>query len=541
MSWRFRKNDATSGRSEAFSFVLPFGFFSRRRNAMSLVSLASVRTPCAGHAESLTARVGGLEPRPTVWPSLPFKGEGRLNLRLIRIDIPLEEALTMPIHNVVRLRASASLFADDSSGVRFSAFMPKYLAAHTAFHVLDDERLVLYFRQNAGKGTTFTVRHLNVTDSWTKQAKLFLAWAASKLAFWIDPILLYEKNGRHYEESGRVVFERLVDEGCPNVRFVIDRGVANELDVDPRYRKRFLYQHTFAHYVRFFRCQTFLGTETAAHALELRCQNLFVQRKLKSRRSTHVFLQHGVMYMISLDSPQRTSFRRTNVKGRFLVVVSSHKEAQHFIDSADFSEEELIVCGLPKFDRSFMNDDADKILVMPTWRIWEFAEMREHPEKAAYTKMVAKIVSSIPESLRDKVVVAPHPLFDQATFAGSPGKAAVGSYDELLRGVRLLITDYSSIAFDAFYRGANVVFWWEEKDECMARYGEGTHLMIDEQSAFGPVCYSPDELEAAVVELYGKPQSREYAERFAEIVEHRDGHNTDRLLKELADKGVLNK
>jgi len=33
----------------------------------------------------------------------------------------------------------------------------------------------------------------------------------------------------------------------------------------------------------------------------------------------------------------------------------------------------------------------------------------------------------------------------------------------------------------------------------------------------------------------------EYAERFAEIVEHRDGHNTDRLLKELADKGVLNK
>lgn len=120
----------------------------------------------------------------------------------------------MPIHNVVRLRASASLFADDSSGVRFSAFMPKNLAAHTAFHVLDDERLVLYFRQNAGKGTTFTVRHLNVTDSWTKQAKLFLAWAASKLAFWIDPILLYEKNGRHYEESGRVVFERLVDEGC---------------------------------------------------------------------------------------------------------------------------------------------------------------------------------------------------------------------------------------------------------------------------------------------------------------------------------------
>ena len=71
------------------------------------------------------------------------------------------------------------------------------------------------------------------------------------------------------------------------------------------------------------------------------------------------------MYMISLDSPQRTSFRRTNVKRPVLGRSILHKEAQHFIDSADFSEEELIVCGLPKFDRSFMNDDADKILVMP--------------------------------------------------------------------------------------------------------------------------------------------------------------------------------
>ena len=75
MSWRFRKNDATSGRSEAFSFVLPFGFFSRRRNRnVARVACFRFARPAQGHAASLTARVGGLEPRPTVWPSLPFNG-----------------------------------------------------------------------------------------------------------------------------------------------------------------------------------------------------------------------------------------------------------------------------------------------------------------------------------------------------------------------------------------------------------------------------------------------------------------------------------
>ena len=67
------------------------------------------------------------------------------------------------------------------------------------------------------------------------------------------------------------------------------------------------------------------------------------------------------------------------------------------------------------------------------------------------------------------------------------------------------------------------------------------HAFDDRRAERSSVRLLPDELEAAVAELYGKPQSREYAERFAEIVEHRDGHNTDRLLKELADKGVLNK
>ena len=54
------------------------------------------------------------------------------------------------------------------------------------------------------------------------------------------------------------------------------------------------------------------------------------------------------------------------------------------------------------------------------------------------------------------------------------------SYDDILRDTAVLITDYSSIAYDAFYRGANVIFWWKEKDFCMEQYNG--HLMLNEDN-----------------------------------------------------------
>lgn len=226
------------------------------------------------------------------------------------------------------------------------------------------------------------------------------------------------------------------------------------------------------------------------------------------------------------------------MKGKPYVVVSSQKEAEHFIDLGGFRKEELIVSGLPKFDRSYMNAGADKILIMPTWRIWEFNEMRHDPSSTKYVRMIERIVKAVPADLRDKVVVANHPLFAESTFLGG-NLQDVGSYDELLRDVSLLITDYSSIAYDAFYRGANVVFYWEELEECMEHYGGDTHLMLTDDTAFGPVCRNGGELASAVARLYGDSQPDVYVDHYREIVEFHDGKNTERLLDRLHAEGVI--
>jgi CDP-glycerol glycerophosphotransferase (TagB/SpsB family) len=239
------------------------------------------------------------------------------------------------------------------------------------------------------------------------------------------------------------------------------------------------------------------------------------------------------MMMISLDSPQRSSFRRDHMRGKARVVVSSEREAQHFIDLAGFAPNDLIICGLPKFDQSYANADADKILIMPTWRHWEFNAMKYDPQNTGYLKMIDRLKSAVPEQLQDKVVVAFHPLFNPDVFDREDAGEKDRSYDDILRKTRLLITDYSSIAFDAFYRGANVIFYWEELSECMEHYGEPTRLMIDDRSAFGDVCYNRTDLTSAITKSYYREQNAEHLARYRELVAFHDGRNTERLLARL--------
>ena len=111
--------------------------------------------------------------------------------------------------------------------------------------------------------------------------------------------------------------------------------------------------------------------------------------------------------------------------------------------------------------------------------------------------------------------------------------------DDTLKQCDVLITDYSSIAYDAFYRGSNIIFCWEEKEECMANYGPETTLMLTEELAFGDVCYKSEQITDSIQRLYGKSQPDAYQEHYSKIVEHHDNRNSDRIVELLKKDGVL--
>ncbi|MCL1880251.1 MAG: CDP-glycerol glycerophosphotransferase family protein [Actinomycetia bacterium] len=524
--------DQQGRRRNRFRAFMPFFHNSKKRQTLGLTCLFITKTSYPVALEDMRIVINDQYFMPEI---LIGSKKGRYrHFCLLRLKLKMKDLQHMKIHNAMRAYIQVDEDTRIYRPITYNVVLRRYVAAHGHFLYDEKQDTTAFFRQSVGRGMLLTVRHRNQTDLLHRRLKLYLAWLLSVLMPFNRPILLFEKNASKYEESAKVVFERMVDMGQPRIHYVISKQMAERLDVADSYRRHFIYQHSFRHYLAFFRCRMFIGTESIAHCLELRVQNPFAQHKISRGKKGYVFLQHGVMMMISLDSPQRTSFRRDHMRGKVRVVVSSPREAQHFIDLAGFAPDELVVSGLPKFDFSYQYPDADKILVMPTWRFWEFNAIKYDTANAGYVRMIKRILEEVPEHLKDKVVVAPHPLFGKEVFQHATGEAN-GSYDELLRKTRLLITDYSSISFDAFYRGANVLFYWRELEECMSHYGEPTHLMLDEHSVFGDVCLDDAELGDAIERNYSQAQAEQYIERYRQLVVHHDGCNTERLVNRVQE------
>ena len=432
-------------------------------------------------------------------------------------------------------------------------------------------------------------RGTDISDAPGARLRIRLAWLLSKLQPVKRKIVLWEKFSSRYEESARRVYERLVDDGNKQARFILDEDVLKrELEtnkIKQVYQDQIVHRCSFEHYRLFFSGRTFISTETFAHLSGLHPSSRLVRKHIKRARFNYVFLQHGVMYMIPLGNAKRGAvFSSADSKGLWRVVVSSELEKQHFVQLGGYKPKELYVCGLPKYDANKWDSHADLIAIMPTWRPWELGEVRTNLTESKYYKMLLKIFNAVPEQLKDKVRILAHPRFQDFVFAANtpltPHIIKDTPYDEVLQHVKLLITDYSSISYDAFYRGANVIFDWEELDECMQAYGQGTHLMLTQDLAFGDIYLgehhttnhgvppttnngeypttsahhnngehhipeqscsssSTSNLSALIEKGYFEQQDPEYIKRYRQIVNFHDGKNTERLMQMMRKDGII--
>lgn len=399
-----------------------------------------------------------------------------------------------------------------------------------------------FFYQSINNLLSFTSREAYYSDSKMEQYKIEAAHvlASSFLRnFLKDKIVFFEKKCSRYEESASVLFEKCADEGFTSVRYIIDKHAKGYRSVPKKYRKYIVKRNSFMHYLLFFGSSVFLSSESVSHIMDTNSCSSLVRQRLYQKDFKYAFLQHGVMYMYSLTG--RFDFTRGDGMARHAkVVVSSEAEAEHFIKCGKYRKENLIVSGLPKFDRAKRDKEHRKIIIMPTWRGFEYNVMKDHLEESTYYQFIYRIVEAVPEKLKKEVVVVPHPLVKE--FFMKPNRlskylAEEASYDELLKGAELLITDYSSIAYDAFYRGAKVIFCWEEKEICLSKLGFS--LMLNEENIFGDISYQFADLQELILENYYGHQREIYIERYKKIVAFHDGKNTQRCFDALKKCGFF--
>ncbi len=532
--------DESYRKASVMKNILPL--YMKRGKKMICLSLFKLSAPVKLNIKDAYVTVGDREYKPS-FACVKLKG-GKAYFGIYRFSLSIDDVINMPATNMVALNYNNPLGALVKCHIVYGAVFGMFLGLRGPITIEKETNSVAVFRQSRGNRLNVYVRSYNVSDKLSKRIAQAIAFALSKLWYGKKArslVLLFEKNSSKFEESASVLFEKLIDSGYRYSYFIITKEAAG--DVPEKYRKNVLIKNSFKHYLYFFKAKTFIGTETLVHSIDLKTFNKLALMKIADKRKNYVFLQHGVMYMVSLDSEARKMFKRQNLKGKYRVVVSSQAEADHFVEFGRHDYEDLYISGLPKFDKNILNPDADKIIIMPTWRPWEINTARDNFLETSYFKMIMKIFDSVPDELKDKVVILPHPLIinelKNLPKAVTDTIVTDAKYDLLLRQARVLITDYSSIAYDAFYRGSRVIFYWEEKDECISMYGPTTKLMLNEDNVYGDCFYNTDGLREAIKDNYDNPQKEEYVEKYRKIVQFYDGKNTERLINFLKKDGII--
>ena len=476
---------------------------------------------------------------------------GRSRIDSYRFEFDIEEVRDFDIQNKLLVVYEGKDGTEHEGRVLYSAAdMRRGKNRNSEIFIHGD--FSVYFRQNIHNTTFLTVRDPNQYDYPEGQKRIEKAHRNAARMKDRDIVLLYEKKCQKYEESASVLYEKLIDMGYDNVYFIVDKSIPAVQELPEKYKRNLIDKDSDKHLEYFFASNRFISTETIEHALQLRIANKYAQDKINTDTGDmmYVFLQHGPTYMVSLNMDLRNGFRKKTDYRLHKTVVSSKLEAEHFIELGGMSMDDLYITGMAKFDRSIRNPGADRIVIMPTWRRWETNQARDDIKQTNYYKMVRLMYESVPEELRDKVIILPHPLMAER-FADIPADSEdsdfssriliTDRYEPVLRDCEVLITDYSSISYDAYYRGAKVVFYWAEKDECMTHYGEGTKLMLNMDNVFGPVAMTGAEITSAVRETYGREQDQTYLDRYRKIIEFHDGKNTERIVEHLIEDGVINR
>lgn len=265
---------------------------------------------------------------------------------------------------------------------------------------------------------------------------------------------------------------------------------------------------------------------------------LFLAPRLAQRR---VFLQHGVT--CNGVSRQLAS----DVLGVDLLVTSSPKEHSYIESEARYGSE-LAQTGMPRFD-SLHRIESNRIVIMPTWRRYlvlpSYTRVGKDPgtfSGSRYERFYSALLSSSRlESVLEKhdvfLTFAPHyevaRHFNDASSSSRRIEVVANSgtrVQEYIATARVLVTDYSSVMFDAAYLGTPVLQLPFDLEEFHERhYPRG--WFDNGGGEFWPVARTVDDAISELDRILsdGARTERQYRDHIEELFPLRDRQNSRRV------------
>ncbi|WP_430482656.1 CDP-glycerol glycerophosphotransferase family protein [Rossellomorea marisflavi] len=355
--------------------------------------------------------------------------------------------------------------------------------------------------------------------------------------------LYFEKKSDKADESGFRVFEKVMEAnptGSDNF-FILNKNSAHYPYMKKTYGKNVIEKYSYKHYLSIFNANYFISSELSNHLLNDR---LYID-SLRNRimQVPLVFLQHGIMFAKPVDNPMAFGFHKDkNLYNMYKSVISSELEAGEFY-KMKYDRDDLILTGLATFDYAKLEPDADKIAFMPTYRYWEEGLVYNNRiEETSYYKTLMKVIKAFEQQdLLHRLLIVPHNKFSEFIYNNMPEYKHIISDNpsEALKISNVFITDYSSAIYDAQFRGAYPIFYWEEKDYLIRQYK--AIPPVNDENAPGPIAYSVDDLLSIVKEAIDNDYVLDqiYTENYRRINEFDDRQNTTRILEFLKKEQII--
>lgn len=272
------------------------------------------------------------------------------------------------------------------------------------------------------------------------------------------------------------------------------------------------------------------------------------------RKHKFIFLQHGVIQNDLSDWLNRYN------KNISLFVTTTNQEYQSILTYPYYYDEKVVKkTGLPRYDLLYHNEKK-YITIMPTWRAYLVGgidpDTGKRPVKAGfeasqYYQMYDELLNcgrlfDAAEQLGYQIRFLNHPNMVKAKnkIAHDLRLLELGeetSYRTIFAESDLLITDYSSVAFDFAYLRKPVLYYQADVDEIFS----GAHTFEKgyfdyERDGFGEVEYSTETLVDRIIEYMenGCELKESYRKRIDETFPFSDQDNCKRVYE--AVKGLSN-
>lgn len=246
--------------------------------------------------------------------------------------------------------------------------------------------------------------------------------------------------------------------------------------------------------------------------------------------SDKIFLQHGV------TKDNVSSWLHKYEKNLKLIVTVSDDEAKSFLDEGyNYKKEIIQTLGFPRFDNLKKTKTQKQILIMPSWRKKLLYAPPQYIIDSEYFKAINSLINSkelieLAKKYDYKIIFKPHPrvydyieLFDTNDYVKID---EVTTYQELFKSSDLMITDYSSVAFDFAYMEKPLIYYQYGDDY---NFEEGYFKY--KTMGFGEVVAIQEDLNQIVEEyLQNNCQMKEeYKSRVDNFYKYKDKNNCKRV------------